>query len=112
MTRKEEEMIIARLDEQDRTLEQQNKQLEQVIYLLKGSDQLEIEGVMPTQKRILKELAALLAWKAQISLYLNLLLSKNTWKVLFWIAAILVVIILWAKFGFDYVINWFKILLK
>jgi hypothetical protein len=48
--------VIRRLNEQDKILEQQKDTLEQILWILKGSENLPIEGVLPQLKRMGGEL--------------------------------------------------------
>lgn len=92
----------------------QNKQLEQIIWLIKGNPELEIEGMMPASKRMeLKldemesSLVSLMDWKKKI----DLATSAKTWKLILKVLLIIGTLFLGIKHGWNFVIDIIKDLL-
>lgn len=67
---------MAKNDEMEEVLKRMNhqdKQLEQIVWLLRGNPSLEIEGVIPSVKRIESEVHDILEWRKGI--------IDNKWKL-------------------------------
>lgn len=96
------------LADRNRIDEEQNRQLNEILFCIKGSAAMNIEGVIPMQKRMEKELHELISWKKEVSLYLGIITSKKLWR---WVVRIIVFIavgFLIAKYGFEKVWGIFK----
>jgi hypothetical protein len=76
LNEKEMKEIFKRLDHQD-------KQLEQLIWSIKGNPTLGIEGVMPAVKKVEREVYDLKAWKFQEDSKRGKIDAKNIVK---WVA--------------------------
>lgn len=92
-------------------LEQQNRTLTEILYCIKGSETMNIEGMIPAQKRMGKVLDDLVIWKNQISFYLGIVASKKIWRFLFYLAIVIVGGFFMVKYGFWTVWKFFKALI-
>lgn len=108
--KKEREMeeIRLMLTEQKRVNEHQEKMLEQILWLLKGSESLGIEGVIPAQKRIEIILNEIVTWRQEIIFYFNLLSSKKIWKIAMYVTFAVIIGWLTFKYGIWIVYDWLK----
>lgn len=112
---------------------QQSAQLDQILLCLKGSASMNIEGIIPAQKRIENEIKVqkkeieeaidqkfdsikttldeLVAWKQIVSIYMGLIMSKKVWRGIAIFVGIVMIIILSIKYGFQnvwhYIKGWF-----
>ena len=117
---------------------EQSKVLKDILLCLKGDESLNIEGVIPAQKRFEniiehklatkqeiheierrvetkvsemdKTLKQLNDWKQMISIYFGMMLSKKIWKFIGFVIAIIVIAILSVKYGFQTVWHHIKAL--
>lgn len=108
---------------------EQSKVMKEILLCLKGDESLNIEGVIPAQKRFEniienklatkqeirdierrvetkisemdKTLNQLNDWKQMISIYFGMMLSKKIWKFIGFVIAIIVIAILSVKYGFQ-----------
>lgn len=115
---------------------EQSKVLKDILLCLKGDESLNIEGVIPAQKRFEniiehklatkqeiqeierrvetkvsemdKTLNQLNDWKQMISIYFGMMLSKKIWKFIGFVIAIIVITILSVKYGFQTVWHYIK----
>lgn len=115
---------------------EQSKVLKDILLCLKGDESLNIEGVIPAQKRFEniienklatkqeireierrvdarvtemdKTLKQLNDWKQMISIYFGMMLSKKIWKFIGFVIAIIVIAILSVKYGFQTVWHYIK----
>ncbi len=108
----------------------QSAQLDQILLCLKGSAAMNIEGIIPAQKRIESQmmkqkeeieeaidqkfnsikttLDELVAWKQIVSIYMGLIMSKRVWKGIVIFLGIIVIIFLSIKYGFQSVWHYVK----
>lgn len=108
----------------------QSAQLDQILLCLKGSAAMNIEGIIPAQKRIESQmmkqkeeieeaidqkfnsikttLDELVAWKQIVSIYMGLIMSKRVWKGIVIFVGIIVIIFLSIKYGFQSVWHYVK----
>lgn len=121
----------------------QSKVLNEILLCLKGSESMNIEGVIPAQRRIenvienklatkqeiqesrdatKKEISAinekvdgmqstliqLNDWKQMVSIYFGMMLSKKVWKFIFFVIAVIVIVVLSIKYGFQSVWHYVK----
>lgn len=111
---------------------EQSKVLKDILLCLKGDESLNIEGVIPAQKRVehiietklatkqeIKEVKAkvsemddtlkqLNAWKQIVSVYFSIMLSKKVWKGIGFTVAVIVIVVLSVKYGFQTVWHYIK----
>ena len=115
---------------------EQSKVMKEILLCLKGDESLNIEGVIPAQKRFEhiienklatkqeiqeierrvetkitemdKTLKQLNDWKQMISIYFGMMLSKKIWKFIGFVIAIIVIAILSVKYGFQTVWHYIK----
>jgi hypothetical protein len=94
--RDEMKTIDARLDKQD-------KMLDQILLCLKGSEQMNIEGVIPAQKRIEKkldeEISAINEWREGLQKYFDVLTSKAFKRFIVVVVLSFAFMFLYLKFG-------------
>lgn len=87
----------------DTRLDQQDKLLNEILLCLKGNTLMNIEGVMPAQKRIEKkiddEIEILKEWKEGIQKYFDVLTSKAFRRFLIVVVMSFVFMFLYLKFG-------------
>lgn len=121
----------------------QNKVLDEILLCLKGEESMNIEGVIPAQRRIEHVIETKLAtkqeiqdsraatkkeisvitdkvdgmqstltqlndWKQMVSIYFGMMLSKKVWKFLGFVVAVIVIVVLSVKFGFQTVWHYIK----
>lgn len=97
-----EEMIALRklIEEQNHVNQQQEKLLNEILLCLKGSVAMNVEGIMPAQRRMEKTLNEMLAWKSELTLYFKVITSRKLWKWCMYISAAILIAVLMAKYGF------------
>lgn len=101
----------------DQRLDGVEKTLNEILLCLKGSESMNIEGVLPAQKRALNELRIvkqdleeIKLWRTQISNYLGLITSRKVWKIIIIIIGVFASFILGMKYGFSKVIQVIKLI--
>lgn len=117
--------------------------LKDILLCLKGDESMNIEGVIPAQRRIesiienklatkqeiqdnrnetkkeingitekvegmQKTLTQLNDWKQMVSIYFGMMLSKKMWKFIGFVVAVIVIVVLSVKFGFQTVWHYIK----
>jgi len=109
----------------------QSKTLNEILLCIKGSDAMNIEGIIPAQRRIERVIETKLAtkdeiraieikfsemqetlaqiddWKKMISIYFGMMLSKKIWKFIGFVIAVIVIVVISVKYGFQSV--WYYI---
>jgi hypothetical protein len=108
LTAQDMERFEALIAEQHQVNEHQSKLLNEILLCLKGSESMNIEGVLPAQKRMEETLNELKDWKAQFTIYLAILFSKKIWRFIGYLTVVIIVLILMIKFGFWAVWNYIK----
>lgn len=98
---KEMERIEAILQEQHAVNVHQEKLLNEILLCLKGSEAMNIEGVMPAQRRIEETLNEINKWKKEVTLYLGIITSKKVWRFIIYFLAAIAGVILTVKYGFQ-----------
>lgn len=93
---------------QTKQLDQHGKLLEQILWCIKGSEAMNIEGIMPAQKRIEIKLNELNKWKEEITTYFTILTSRKIWRVAVYLVMTTVVGVLIFKYGIWIVYGWLK----
>jgi hypothetical protein len=91
---------MEKIDELYLETNRQSKVLDEILLCIKGSDSMNIEGVIPAQKRMTKELHELNIWKRDVSMYIGLVTSKKVWKFIGITIGIIALIIFSIKYGF------------
>lgn len=121
----------------------QNKVLDEILLCLKGEESMNIEGVIPAQRRIERVIETKLAtkqeiqdsraetkkeingitekvdgmqktltqlndWKQMVSIYFGMMLSKKVWRFIGFVIAVVVIVVLSVKFGFQTVWHYIK----
>jgi len=110
----------------------QSKVLNEILLCLKGSEAMNIEGVIPAQRRIEHVIETKLAtkqeiqdielkvdgmhttlsqlndWKQMVSIYFGLMLNKKIWKLIGFVIAVIVIVGLSVKYGFENVWQYIK----
>ena len=121
----------------------QNKVLDEILLCLKGEESMNIEGVIPAQRRIERVIETKLAtkqeikesreatkkeisvitekvdgmqstltqlndWKHMVSIYFGMMLSKKVWRFIGFVVAVIVIVVLSVKFGFQTVWHYIK----
>lgn len=79
----------------------QSNQLKEILLCLKGSNSMNIEGVIPAQKRMSSELHELNEWKQEVSIYFGMITSKRVWRFIGITIAVIAMIIVGIKYGFQ-----------
>lgn len=97
-----------KFEEQHRMMQQQGNTLDQILYLIKGSEALTIEGIIPAQKRMQDEIQSLVNLKKEITIYMGLFFSKRLWRITLYVGIIIFIGYLAAKFGWDVALEWLK----
>ena len=117
--------------------------LKDILLCLKGDESMNIEGVIPAQRRIesiienklatkqeiqdnrnetkkeingitekvegmQKTLTQLNDWKQMVSIYFGMMLSKKVWRFIGFVIAVVVIVVLSVKFGFQTVWHYIK----
>lgn len=117
--------------------------LKDILLCLKGDESMNIEGVIPAQRRIesiienklatkqeiqdnrnetkkeingitekvegmQKTLTQLNDWKQMVSIYFGMMLSKKVWRFIGFVVAVIVIVVLSVKFGFQTVWHYIK----
>lgn len=117
--------------------------LKDILLCLKGDESMNIEGVIPAQRRIEHVIQTKLAtkqeiqdsraatkeeisvitekvdgmqstltqlndWKHMVSIYFGMMLSKKVWRFIGFVVAVIVIVVLSVKFGFQTVWHYIK----
>jgi hypothetical protein len=96
------------IEDRQKIDEQQNKQLNEILFCLKGSDSLNIEGVIPMQKRMEKEINELLGWKREVNVYLGIITSRKLWQWIMRIVVFIAIGFMLIRYGWQWTVNILK----
>jgi hypothetical protein len=95
--------------------QRQSKVLDEILLCIKGSSAMNIEGIIPAQKRLQKEMTQMEEtikqiddWKNAVTIYIGILTSKKIWKFLLLVVAIIAIGFLSVKYGFQTVWQYVK----
>lgn len=92
---------MEKIDELYLETNRQSRVLDEILLCIKGSDQMNIEGVIPAQKRMTKELHEINEWKQEVSIYFGMITSKRVWRFIGISIAVIALIIVSIKYGFQ-----------
>lgn len=109
---------------------QQSAVLKEILLCIKGSESMNIEGIIPAQKRLERQMAdqkeelevmiknevasiektlnEINSWKQAVSIYFGLIMSKRVWRGVFIFVGIVAIILLSIKYGFQNVWHYIK----
>ena len=120
MTKKRESADddMEKINELYHETQRQSRVLEEILMCIKGDESLNIEGVIPAQRRIQEEMMVtekiltskidtltititqINDWKNAITIYIGIITSKKIWKFLFVLTGLVVITVLSIKYGF------------
>lgn len=103
---------IDQMDEIESRLDEQDKLLHEILLCLKGNVTMNIEGVLPAQKRIEqkldKEIKSLNDWQVSIQKYFDVISSKGFRRFIFYFLLATILFFVYIKFGWVALVNFFK----
>lgn len=100
------------MKEIEQRLDAQEQLLREILLCLKGSQTMNIEGVLPAQKRIeeklTEEINRLTEWQDSVQKYIDIISSKSFRKFIVYVILTFVMILVWVKFGWVWVVDLVK----
>lgn len=82
------ELSQQEMDSINHTLKQQDKHLQEIIWCLKGSASLQMEGLIPSVKRMQGDIEEIKAWKTKRNTLKNKVDLISIGKVIGWLVAV------------------------
>lgn len=96
------------IEQSNRVNGEQSTNIQQLIWLIKGSDSLTIEGVLPKLTRIESKVGEIDVWKDNVEFYLGIIASKKFWRVTLIILAIFAGVFVGIKHGWEVIARWIR----
>jgi hypothetical protein len=94
---------LKQMDELESRLDQQDKILNEILLCLKGNASMNIEGVLPAQKRIeeklFHEIKVLSEWQMEIQKYFDVISSKWFLRLVFYFFMLVILIFVYVQLG-------------
>lgn len=103
-----EEKLDKFIEQSNRVNGEQSTNIQQLIWLIKGSDSLTIEGVLPKLTRIESKVGEIDVWKDNVEFYLGIIASKKFWKFTLILFAIVGGAFVGIKYGWDVIAKWVR----
>lgn len=96
------------IEQSNRVNGEQSTNIQQLIWLIKGSDSLTIEGVLPKLTKIENKVGEIDVWKDDVEFYLGIIASKKFWRVTLIILAIVAGVFVGIKYGWEVIARWIR----
>lgn len=99
---------IEKIDHIIRENVHQNGLLAEILICLKGNELMNVEGVIPAQKRMDRTLKEIQDWENEMRLYIGIVTSRKLWRGLFIFLAFIASIVVGIKYGWHVVLRFIK----